>query len=148
MQINRTTTSPELSSTSIQKTIDNNHSKPDYATKSFPSSNTVVDTKVEFNIDMHNITPNEYDALTKAGITDLATPIIFPGGRIHLDGKQAELGDVKADYIGQINNSIEAANFRGDTSSVKFLQERLEVVKELHGQTVLLPSKPFKNIVA
>lgn len=114
-----------------------------------PKVSSIEDSNsYEFKIDMHNISPNEYDALTKAGITDLATPIIFPGGRVHLNGKQAEMADVKADYLAQIENSIEAAKSRGDTQSVEFFSERLKVVQELHGRTVTIQQNFLENLTA
>ncbi|KZN62390.1 hypothetical protein N473_19245 [Pseudoalteromonas luteoviolacea CPMOR-1] len=94
--------------------------------------------EVEQTINMHNISPNEYNAMVRSGVADLAVPMVLPGGRIHLDGHQAEMGDVKTDYIGQIEQSIEFSESIGDIKNAEFLKNRLAIVKDLHGQSFML----------
>ena len=102
----------------------------------------------QYNIDMHNISPNEYNQLTRSGVTDLADPIIFPNGQVRLDGMQAEMGDVKTDYISQINQQIDYAKSIGDENTIQHLSERLSLVNDLHGKTVELKNNFLKNITA
>lgn len=85
------------------------------------------------SIDMHNISPNEYNELVRAGLAELPVPMLLPGGRVHLDGQQAEMGDVKMDYIAQIEQSMKYSQSIGDSEGVDFLRMRLSIVKELHG---------------
>lgn len=85
-------------------------------------------------IDMRNISPNEYNELVRAGLADLPVPMVLPGGRVHLDGQQELMADVKTDYIAQIEQSIEFSKSIDDKASVLFLQKRLAIVTELHGQ--------------
>lgn len=85
-------------------------------------------------IDMRNISPNDYNELVRSGITDLPVPMVQPGGRLHLDGQQADMADIKTDYIDQIEQSIASKTRIGDLNGVDFLKERLDKVKALHGQ--------------
>ncbi|KZN44654.1 hypothetical protein [Pseudoalteromonas luteoviolacea] len=93
--------------------------------------------KTEQRIDMRNISPNEYNELVRSGVADLPVPMVLPGGRIYLDGRQADMGDVKTDYIGQIEQSIEFNQDIGDFDQIAFLKDRLAIVKGLHGQTFI-----------
>ncbi|MCF6441804.1 hypothetical protein L1077_20415 [Pseudoalteromonas luteoviolacea] len=93
--------------------------------------------KTEQRIDMRNISPNEYNELVRSGVADLPVPMVLPGGRIYLDGRQTEMGDVKTNYIGQIEQSIEFNQDIGDFGQVAFLKDRLAIVKGLHGQTFI-----------
>jgi hypothetical protein len=86
------------------------------------------------SIDMHNISPNEYNELVRSGKADLPVPIPLPGGQFHIDGKQAEMGDVKMDYIAQIEQSIKYSQSIDDTDGADFLLNRLTIVEDLNGQ--------------
>ncbi|MDH3326447.1 MAG: hypothetical protein OEM38_07010 [Gammaproteobacteria bacterium] len=109
------------------------------------SSDKEISNPPKKTIDMHDISPREYSELVRAGLADIPVPIIFPGGRVHLDGKQAEMADVKTDYIAQSKNSIELKKSIGDTSGADFLLSRLSVVEELHG-VKFLPKENSKGI--
>ncbi len=96
-----------------------------------------ISTQVEPSmraIDMHNISPNEYNELVRSGKADLPVPMLHPGGRVHLDGQQADRGDVKVDYIAQIEQEIKFSQSIGDTDGADFLLNRLTIVEALHGQ--------------
>ncbi|MCF2909800.1 hypothetical protein L1285_15850 [Pseudoalteromonas sp. DL2-H2.2] len=101
--------------------------------------------QAEQTIDMNSISPNQYNALVRSGVADLAVPMVLPGGRVHLDGQQAQMGDVKTDYIGQIKQSIEFSESIGDVGQVDFLKERLAVVRALHGQSYM-PSEASEGL--
>lgn len=85
-------------------------------------------------IDMHNISPNEYNELVRSGKADLPVPMLHPGGRVYLDGQQADMGDVKMDYIAQIEQAIKFSQSIGDEDGANFLLNRLTIVETLHGQ--------------
>ncbi|NKC18419.1 MULTISPECIES: hypothetical protein [Pseudoalteromonas] len=103
----------------------------------FSSSSSSVESQIEKRIDMHNISPNEYNMLVRAGVADLPIPMVLPNGRLYLDGQQGKMGDVRTDYIGQIEQSIKYSKSIGDVNQANFLENRLAIVKELHGKDYL-----------
>ena len=118
----------------VQLVDDNNRLNSTSSTELNPKGISTQAEPSMREIDMHNISPNEYNELVRSGHADLPVPILFPGGRVHLDGQQEEMGDVKMDYIAQIEQLIEYRQSIGDTDGANFLLNRLTVVEGLHGQ--------------
>lgn len=101
------------------------------ATTGSSQKDSVQQSKV---VDMHNISPNEYAELVRSGLAELPVPMVLPpGGRIYLDGDPTVLGNLKTDYIGQIENSMDFCQSICDHKMAEFYAGRLSIVKNLHG---------------
>ena len=110
--------------------------------KTLPSQTPIktdaaADIKSSGKVDMRHVSLNEINALIKSGVDGLLDVVPYtPIATINPSGA-TDAGDVKVDYLGQIEGLIEFQKSRHEDTA--FLERVLSNVKRLDG--IALPTK-------
>ncbi|WP_446809635.1 hypothetical protein ACH50O_20660 [Methylomonas sp. 2BW1-5-20] len=86
------------------------------------------------NVDMHNVSLNEINSLIKSGVDGLLDIVPCIPVAINNQSQADDIGNVKVDYLGQIEGMIEFQ--KGRNQDTAFLEKVLSNVKRIDGMAL------------